>query len=613
MANLRVAELDFDTIKQNLKEFLQAQSEFTDYDFEGSGLSVLLDVLAYNTHYNAYLGNMLANEMFLDSAVKRSSAVSLAKHLGYTPRSTTASKAIVSVEVNNPTGSPTTLTIAKNTPFNINLDGAAFTFYNLEEITINRSDGTYIFPEVEVYEGQLLTQTFVVTNPGPNEKFIIPSNNVDTSTIRLTVQNSFTDATTSIYTLATDISGLSGESKVFFIEESPLEKYQIYFGDGTIGKKLSVGNIINIEYLVTSGSDANASNLISQSFTTTSIGGSSDVIVTTVTNPYGGGDKEDIDSIKFNAPMMNSAKNRAVTAEDYKSLISANFVDAESIAVWGGEENIPPSFGKIYISLKPFEGTQISQQAKEDLLINVLAPKKVLAVTPEFVDPEYYYVGLLVDVIYDSRLTTKSSSLIRQNVNDVIENYFQTSLQKFDKDFNKSLLIKSILDSDSSIVSVIIQIKLQKRTTVNLNSENSFISDSRIKFNNGVKPGSFYTTRFNVNLSNVETLTRIIDVPDTATPSDTGTGTLKLINVATGQTVNSNIGSINYGTGDVTVLAFTPTSLPNTITDLRFNSTIQESDHNLVVAKNEILILDDSTYNGVGGLETGLTINVSSS
>lgn len=613
MANLRVAELDFDTIKQNLKEFLQAQSEFTDYDFEGSGLSVLLDVLAYNTHYNAYLGNMLANEMFLDSAVKRSSAVSLAKHLGYTPRSTTSAKAVVSVEVNNPTGSPTTLTIAKNTPFNINLDGAAFTFYNLEEITINRSDGTYIFPDVEIYEGQLLTQTFVVTNPGPSEKFVIPSNNVDTSTIRLTVQNSFTDATTSIYTLATDISGLTGESKVFFIEENPLEKYQIYFGDGTIGKKLSVGNIINIEYLVTSGSDANASNLISQSFTTTTIGGSSDVLVTTITNPYGGGDKEDIDSIKFNAPLMNSAKNRAVTAEDYKSLISANFADAESIAVWGGEENIPPSFGKIYISLKPFEGTQISQQAKENLLVDVLAPKKVLAVTPEFVDPEYYYVGLLVDIIYDSRLTTKSSSLIKQNVNDIIQNYFQTYLQKFDKDFNKSLLIKNILDSDSSIVSVIIQIRLQKRYIVNFNSENSFISDNKVKFNNGVKPGSFFTTRFNVNLSNVETLTRIIDVPDTASPSDTGTGTLKLINTTTGQTVNSNIGSINYGTGDVTVLAFTPTSLPNTITDLRFNATIQESDHNLIVAKNEILILDDSTYNGVGGLETGLTINVSTS
>lgn len=610
MANLRIAELDFDTIKQNLKTFLQSQNEFTDYDFEGSGLSILLDVLAYNTHYNAYLANMLANEMFLDSAVKRSSAVSIAKHLGYTPASSKSSKAVVSVRVNNPTGSPTFLTIEENTAFNISLDNENYTFYNLEPITISKSDDTYIFTEVEIFEGTLIEQTFVVTDPGPNEKFVIPSTNIDIDTIRVTVQNSFTDSTSASYTLSKDITGISDESKVFFIEENPQERYQIFFGDGVIGKKLSVGNIINVTYLNTNGSVANSSNIISQSFTTSSIGGSSSVVVSTITNPFGGAEKEGIESIRFNAPLINAAKNRAVTATDYKALIDNNFSEAESVAVWGGEENDPPSFGKVFISLKPFDGTQISPQSKENLLLDLLRDRKVLGVTPEFVDPVYLYVGLVIDVVFNPGLTTKTSDLIKQNVNDAVNSYFNTYLKKFDVDFNKSFLLKNILNSDSSIVSVNIQVKLQKRESAVLNDENSFISDSRLKFNNAIKPGSFFSSKFYITSSNVDTLCKISDVPDTAVPSDIGTGTLKLLNAVTGQTLQSNIGSVNYGTGDVTVFAFTPTSLPNTVSDLRFTTTIQETDHNITVNRNEILLLDDSTKNGVGGIESGLTINV---
>lgn len=610
MANLRIAELDFDAIKQNLKTFLQSQSEFTDYDFEGSGLSILLDVLAYNTHYNAYLANMLANEMFLDSAVKRSSAVSIAKHLGYTPGSTKAPRAVVSMRVNEPSGSPTFLTLEENTAFNISLDNQNFTFYNLESITISKSDDTYIFPEIEIFEGTLIEQTFVVTDPGPSEKFVIPSTSVDIDTIKVTVQNSFTDSTSSSYTISKDITGVNDQSKVFFVEENPLEKFQLFFGDGVIGKKLSVGNIINVTYLNTNGSAANSSNLISQSFTTSTIGGSSSVVVSTITNPFGGAEKEEINSIRFNAPLINAAKNRAVTAADYKALIDNNFGEAESIAVWGGEENDPPAFGKVFISLKPFDGTQISPQSKENLLLDILRDRKVLGVTPEFVDPVYLYVGLAIDVVFNPGLTTKTSNLIKQNVNDAVNSYFNTYLKKFDEDFNKSFLLKNILNSDSSIVSVNIQVKLQKRENALLNDENSFISDSRLKFNNAIKPGSFFSSKFYIVTSNVETLCKITDIPDTSIPSDIGTGTLKLQNAVTGQTLQSNIGTVNYGTGDVIVFTFTPTALPNTVSDLRFTSTIQETDHNITVNRNEILLLDDSTKNGTGGIEAGLTINV---
>jgi hypothetical protein len=206
MANLRIAELDFDTIKSNLKDFLQAQDQFTDYDFEGSGFSVLLDVLAYNTHYNAYLANMLVNEMFLDSAVKRSSAVSLAKLIGYTPRSTRSARALLNIVVNNPIGSPSSITLEKNTPFNVSLDGTAFTFYNTEAKTVNRENDSYNFNGVEVVEGTLFSVTFVSSNPGPDEKFIIPSSTIDTTTLVVTVQNSVTNATTDVYTITNDIT-----------------------------------------------------------------------------------------------------------------------------------------------------------------------------------------------------------------------------------------------------------------------------------------------------------------------------------------------------------------------------------------------------------------------
>lgn len=611
MPNLRIAELDFDTIKSNLKTFLQAQDEFTDFDFEGSGLSVLLDVLAYNTHYNAYLANMLMNEMFIDSAVKRASLVSLAKSLGYTPRSAVGSKAVVNITVNNPPGSPTSLTLDRYTPFTTSIGGNTFTFLNTEEVTIAPVAGVYTFIGVEITEGSLVDNSFVVAAPGPDEKFELTDINVDTETLLVTVQTSSTELSSNTFNLFVDTTNVVSTSKVYFLEENPNGKYQIHFGDGVIGKKLDVGNIVRARYLSVSGSASNISNNIAQTFSTTSIGGSSNVNVSLVTKSRSGANKESISSIRFNAPRVNAAKNRAVTAVDYETLIAANFTEAESISVWGGEDNIPPIYGKVFISLKPFEGFVISQSTKNQIASQILNNKKVLAIQAEFVDPNFFFVNLTVNVQYDSSATTKSSSQIRNIVNTAISSYFSSDLQKFNKDFNKSKLLKQILDSDTSIANVIMLIKLQKRNTINLNELNTFTGDDTIKFENALQPGSMSSTRFFVASGNTTVLARMIDIPDTMPPSDTGTGTIQIRNVATNAALNTNVGNVSYATGIINITGFTPTSLPNNISDFRLTASVQESSHNLQVNRNEVLVLDTTTQNASAGREAGLTINVS--
>ena len=607
---LDISELDFDDIKANLKAFLQDQSEFTDYDFEGSGLSVLLDLLAYNTHYNAYLANMLANEMFLDSAVKRSSAVSIAKHLGYTPVSTRSARATVSVAVTSPSGSPSSLTLPAKTAFSTTISGNSFTFYNLTAATTTPVDDVYTFSGVELVEGSLANFTFASAAPGPDEKFEIPDLTVDTTTLKVTVQTSASNATVETFALSTDITNVTSTSAVYFLEENPTGRYQIYFGDGVVGKKLTTGNLVQVEYLRSTGTEANTSNNITTSFTTSSIGGSSNVAITVSSNPSGAKVKDTLTDIKFKAPRVNAARNRAVTARDYEALISANFSEAESVSVWGGEDNDPPYYGKVLISLKPFDGFTISQTTKQNIISQILADKKILAIQPEFIDPEYFYVKMTVNVSYNTSATTLTASDIENSVRSTISTYFTNELQKFNKDFNKSKLTKLILDSDTSIDSVIILIRLQRRFILTLNNENSFIEDRVIKFENPISPGTFTSSRFFVTSGNASVLARFVDIPSVMPPSDIGTGSIRLVNATTGVTLSANVGSISYATGDVSITAFTPTALPNAITDFRVTGSVQQASHNLQVDRNQILILDTTVANAAAGTEAGLTVNV---
>jgi len=354
MANYRLAELDFDDIKVNLKQFLTNYRDkdnnliFKDYDFEASSLSILIDLLSYNTHYNAYLANMVANEMFLDSVVKRESAVSIAKHLGYRPLSYRSAKAKVSFTINNPVDTPPILTLPKFSPFTTTINNTQYTFSNLDSITIKPTNGVYTFTDVEIVEGEALSYVYRVDVSGPEEKYTIPNKNIDTTTIRVTVQNSYTDLTTQSYTLTDNLEALSSESKVFFLEENPSGFYEIFFGDNVLGKRLVSGNLVKIEYLISNGSACNVSGEIEQRFSLGALVGGVNLGSTIIaaTNSTGGAEPDTLEDIKFKAPRFLSSFNRAVTAKDYKAIIESNYPLVESVSVWGGEENIPPKYGK---------------------------------------------------------------------------------------------------------------------------------------------------------------------------------------------------------------------------------------------------------------------------
>jgi hypothetical protein len=610
MANLQIADIDFDDIKLNLKTFLKAQNEFLDYDFEGSGLSVLLDVLAYNTHYNAYIANMLANEMFLDSAVKRTSAVSIAKHLGYTPRSARGAVANINVVVTNPTGLPSTLTLDKYSTFTSSINSKTYTFLNTEAYTANRVGTTYTFNNVSVKEGAYLTFTYTITDAQSGIKYEIPNENVDTTTIRVTVQNSIADLTTYTYTLCDDISVVDSQSTVYFLDENTLGKYEIYFGDDVISKALSVGNIVTIEYMVVSGSAANVGSSFTQSFSASGvIGGSSSITVTVNTKSTGAADQESISSIKYLAPKYNAARSRAVTEEDYGALILANFAEVESVNVWGGEENVPQMFGKIVISLKPYDGYNVSSASKETIKNTILKNKKVVTITPEFVDPQYIYVNIAATAKYYQNRTTQTNGDVVTGIYNTINTYFSTNLGKFNQKYYNSALSCDILDANTALASVDISLKLQNRINLVLSAFNNFTNANAIFFRNSLIPGSLTSSYFYVTVGTTQTLVKIIDIPNQSPPSNTGDGTLKLVNSANAETIiDSSFGTINYSTGEVSITGFTPIGFQTGVTDLRLNASVQDSNYDLTLYRNEIFLLDDTEINLSAGRNAGTSV-----
>jgi hypothetical protein len=611
MANYRLAELDFDDIKVNLKEFLTNYRDkdgnliFKDYDFDASSLSILLDILSYNTHYNSYYANMVANEMFLDSAVKRSSAVSIAKHLGYTPVSYRSAKAKVTFTINDPIGTPSTLTLPKFSSFTTTINNILYTFTNLDAVTIKPVNGVYTFTDIEITEGAPLSYTYRVDVSGPDEKYKIPNLNVDTTTIRVTVQNSYSDLTTTTYTPAGGLEAISPLSKVYYLEQNPTGYYEIFFGDDTTGKKLTSGNLVKIEYLVSNGSASNVSNNIEQGFSLGStVGGvqlASTIIATT--NSTGGDNGDTLSSIKFKAPRFLSSFNRAVTANDYKSIIEANFPLVESIAVWGGEDNVPPKYGKVIISLKPYAGYTINTEIKNKIKNNILQDKKMMTIIPEFVDPNYLYISLDTKVKFDptnSRYTANEiSTLVKSRIND----YFSTDLQKFNQSFIYSKLSKNIDLVDSSIIGNITNFKIQKRIAPLVGITNTYTGTNTIKFANPLMSGSVISTAFYYR---VNTDIKTVYIKDVIT-TDT-TSALNLYDFYTDQLILSNIGTVDYTTGVITIPSLKIAGYIENNTDIRIYARIEELDIN--ASKDLILVIDDGTLDTTSKKISGLVVTV---
>ena len=589
---LVVSEYDFDAIKSNLKSFLQGQTSFQDYDFEGSSLNILLDILSYNTHYLAYLANMSTNELYLDSADIRNNIVSLAKMIGYTPSSPRAPMASIDIQLNNATG--TSVTMSKGTVFTTTVDNTSYQYVTNSDITITPSSGIYKFSSVPIYEGSLVTFKYTVDVNDVDQKFIIPNANADTSTLLVKIQNSSTDTTTNTYSLAGGYNSVDANSKVYFIQEGQDGKYEVYFGDGINGKALADGNIVILEYIVTNKDVSNSAS----SFTLSgNIGGFSDVTITTISNSQGGAEAETDESIKHNAPLQYAAQDRAVTTSDYETLVQTIYPNALSVSAWGGEDDETPRYGIVKIGVKAASGSTLTETTKADI-VNKLKPYNVASVKPEIVDPETTSVLLTSTVKYDSKSTTKSSDTLKSEITTAVTNYNTNTLQKFDAVYRHSKLTGLIDDVDTSILSNITTIKIRKSFTPTISSSTKYdIFFRNSLFNphtghNATAGGILSSTGFKVTGSDLE---QFLD--------DDGNGNVRRYYLSSGirTYANETQGTIDYSTGQITLNSLNIASISNIrgATSTVVELTVTPNSNDVVPVRDQIVEIDiaNSTIN----------------
>ena len=581
MANtqkLQITELDFDDIKANLKTYLKGQSEFSDYNFEGSGMSVIMDLLAYNSHYLGMNANMLANEMFLDSSILRSSVVSHAKHLNYTPRSARAPVAYLNVTVNDSTLS--SVTIDKGTKFTTSINNNTYGFVVNESLTVQPQSGILNFNNLPIYEGTLATTRYTVDYTNPEKKYILTSDRADTSTLKVTVQTSASDISTQVFTLAKDISLVGETDRVFFLQEGEDGRFEVYFGDDVIGQKLSNGNIVILEYIVTNKTEANGAS----TFSGTAVGGVSNITVETLLTATGGAEPETIESIKYYAPLSYSSQRRAVTTYDYKSIVPEIYPNIKSIQVWGGEDNDPPIYGQVYIAIEPLSGGKLTE-AQKQFVVTGLKPYNIASVRPVVVDPETIYIIVSSNFRYNATVTTKSSADLITLVNSTVSNYSTGNLEKFDNMFRYSELIRLIDETDISILSNITTIRMYKKITPVLNTSTQYT----IKYYNELHHphaghGSVLSsTSFKIAGSTAD---HFLD--------DDGRGAVRLYTVEANKRVYANaaIGTVDYVAGTITLNNLTISSATNT--DGTVDIIVVPASNDIIPVRNQLLQIDTS-------------------
>ena len=597
---LVVSEYDFDAIKSNLKSFLQGQTSFQDYDFEGSSLNILLDILSYNTHYLAYLANMSTNELYLDSADIRNNIVSLAKMIGYTPSSPRAPMASIDIQLNNATG--TSVTMSKGTVFTTTVDNTSYQYVTNSDITITPSSGIYKFSSVPIYEGSLVTFKYTVDVNDVDQKFIIPNANADTSTLLVKIQNSSTDTTTNTYSLAGGYNSVDANSKVYFIQEGQDGKYEVYFGDGINGKALADGNIVILEYIVTNKDVSNSASSFSLSG---NIGGFSDVTITTISSSQGGAEAETDESIKHNAPLQYAAQDRAVTTSDYETLVQTIYPNALSVSAWGGEDDETPRYGIVKIGVKAASGSTLTETTKQDI-VNKLKPYNVASVSPQIVDPETTSVLLSSTVKYDSKSTTKSSDTLKSEITTAVTNYNTNTLQKFDAVYRHSKLTGLIDDVDTSILSNITTIKIRKSFTPTISSSTKYdIFFRNSLFNphtghNATAGGILSSTGFKVTGSDLE---QFLD--------DDGNGNVRRYYLSSGirTYANETQGTIDYSTGQITLNSLNIASISNIrgATSTVVELTVTPNSNDVVPVRDQIVEIDisNSTINATADTFVG--------
>ena len=598
-SQVNITDLDFDDIASNLKEYLKGQSTLKDYNFEGSNISLLIDLLAYSSHVSAFNANMVASELFLDTAQIRKNVVSRAKEIGYTPTSATASMATIDLQVNNPLIGgevPTSLTLNRGHKFKTSYDGSVFPYVLLESKTISPLDGIFKFENLKLYQGTMNSDIFAYNGQIQNQRFSLSEELVDTDSITVTVQS--TGGGSSAWSKSEDISGVDKDSKVWYVQENDQGLFEVYFGDGVISAEPLDGDTITISYLVTNATHTEGANIFTMS---DSIGGNSDVTLITKTASSGGKDKEDIESIRFAASKFYTSQNRLVTVDDYKSKLQTLYPGADSISVWGGEDNNPPQYGKIFIAIKPSQNVNKLTSSEKTLLRDKMRRLNMLTVRPEIVDADVIEILVTCNFKFNPRATTKTASELETLVRAAIITHDSTYLSGFDSIFRHSVLATDIDNAESSILSNITTVKLRKTVSPTLGQSKGY----EIEFGDGNK---FYNPHLGHNKhgGGITTTTgfKVSGFTDTFFFDDDGEGSLRRYSLSGSERVyaDSQAGTVDYTNGKITVNGINILETSNTDDTIHF--TVIPNSYDSVAYRSNLLDINTSLISVTGATDS---------
>lgn len=592
MANnkISITELDFDGIKSSLKAYMQSQTEFSDYNFEGSGLSVLLDILSYNTHYNALYTNLAINEMFLDSASKRDSIISIANNYGYLPRSRRCSVAQLSMTVPVVSSQDQQLLIPKYTPFNGTTTGEQYTFYTRDDLVGNKLGSNYIFGTFEIYEGTPVTEKFNVVD---NIEYILQNENIDTSTIRVYVQDNTSSLNVDSYKYAETIISLTSTSKVFFVRELEGSRYEIRFGKNNLGYEPPAGSVVTVEYMVTNGTAGNGMKL----FTYNGDALPGTPTITLVSQAINGAETETNDEIKYNVSRKFRTQNRAVTPEDYIDIISTNYSDIDSISCWSGADMNPPQYGKAFISIKPKSGPFLIPSEKSYISEQILKPRAVIGVLPQLVDPVYNTLQVETTIYYNPNETNKTATDLINAARNAIIDYNNLNLKKFEGILRYSRFISDIDNSDAGIKSNITQIKIRRQVDVIFNKFARYV----VEINNPIYDSGVPEEAVISNGFYLDSTDRVYYI------DDNGLGKLRLFYYSPTTYekvfVNTNYGTVNYSSGIITVNNI---KIEGTV-ESNLDFMIKPHSNDIVSKQNQIVLIDENYLTVKAVRETSLS------
>ena len=598
-SQVNITDLDFDDIAKNLKNYLKGQSTLKDYDFEGSNISILIDLLAYSSHVSAFNANMVASELFLDTAQIRKNVVSRAKEIGYTPTSATASTATIDLQINNPLiggNTPTSLTINRGHKFKTVFDGINYPYVLLESQTITPVNNVFKFEDIAISQGTMNSDLFAYNGQIQNQRFPLTEDLVDTSSVTVTVQS--TSGSSSAWSRSTDISAVNSNSTVWYVQENDQGLFEIYFGDGVVSAEPLDGDTITISYLVTNENHTDGSSIFTM---IDSVGGNTDATLITKTNSSGGKGKESVDSIKFAASKFYTSQNRLVTVDDYKAKLQTLYPGADSISVWGGEDNEPPQYGKIFIAIKPSQTINKLTTSEKVLLKQKLKTLNMLTVRPELIDADVIDILVNTTFKYNPRATTKTVSELETLVRAAIITHDSTYLSGFDGIFRHSVLAKDIDSAESSILSNITTVKLRKTITPTFGQSKGYTID----FGGG---NSFYNPHTGHNKHNggiLETTGFTVSgFTDTFFYDDDGSGNLRRYSFSGSERIyaDNQAGTVNYSTGQIITTGINVTGTSNTNETIHF--TVIPNSNDSVAFRSNLLDINTSLISVTGATDT---------